>query len=136
MLSIQPSSTLCGALVEFEGRQATIGLTLDIDGDIQALTVDHLFRNDILDQELPSLSDTKPGMSGRSEGSSTATSVKEDLDDAWYNDSDDDDASAGHDSGLDVDDNDILDDWLEEPSATLPEHLASHTHGEAKIRRF
>ena len=136
VVSIQPSSTLCGALIEFEGRQATIGLTLDIDGDIRALTVNHLFRNDLLDQELPSLSDTNPGVSGRGEGSSADTGVKEDLDDAWFNDSDDDDDSAGHDSGLDVDDNDVLDDWLEEPSATLPEHLASHTYGEAKIRQF
>lgn len=42
------SVTWCGALAEYNGRKATIGLTIEIDGIMRLLTAEHLF-----DQRLP-----------------------------------------------------------------------------------
>lgn len=128
VVSVQSPSTLCGALIEFEGRQATIGLTLDIDGDIRALTVDHLFRNDLLDQEARESSGSHAGMSESSQGSVS----HDDVDDTWYNDSDGDDDSVNRDSGLDSDDED---DWPEKSPAVVPENPRSEMHGKAKLQQ-
>ncbi|KAJ0166963.1 hypothetical protein CTA2_5006 [Colletotrichum tanaceti] len=50
---LSSSITFCGALVEYNGRKATIGLTIEIDGMSRLLTVEHLF-----DEALPG-TDTK-----------------------------------------------------------------------------
>ncbi|CAM1510525.1 Fc.00g008600.m01.CDS01 [Cosmosporella sp. VM-42] len=38
--------TMCGTLLQHQGRIATVGLTLDVDGIGRLLTVDHLFYHD------------------------------------------------------------------------------------------
>lgn len=40
--ALKSSSTLCGSLVYYEGRTATITLVLDVDGVDRILTVDHI----------------------------------------------------------------------------------------------
>ncbi|KAF5025678.1 hypothetical protein F66182_2284 [Fusarium sp. NRRL 66182] len=44
------AKTLCGALVEYHGRKATVGLVLEIDGVSRLLTVGHLF-DDCIDNQ-------------------------------------------------------------------------------------
>ncbi|KAF5012917.1 hypothetical protein FDECE_1051 [Fusarium decemcellulare] len=46
----RPIQTLCGALVEHQGRMATISLTLMVDGIGRPVTVDHLFSGDLEDE--------------------------------------------------------------------------------------
>jgi hypothetical protein len=55
-VSIECSSlvTMCGSLVEFEGRRSTISLTLDIDGEDRLLTVEHIFQ-DKLENDKPQM---------------------------------------------------------------------------------
>ena len=36
--------TLCGSLIQYRGRTATVGLTIEVDGVVRLLTVDHLFQ--------------------------------------------------------------------------------------------
>jgi len=50
------SDTLCGSLVQYEGRMATVGLTFIVDGISHMMTVDHLFNNSLGDENslLPS----------------------------------------------------------------------------------
>uniref|UniRef100_A0A0B7JYC2 Uncharacterized protein n=1 Tax=Bionectria ochroleuca TaxID=29856 RepID=A0A0B7JYC2_BIOOC len=43
--------TMCGSLVEYEGRQSTISLTLDIDGEDRLLTVEHIFQDNELEND-------------------------------------------------------------------------------------
>ncbi|GKT57457.1 NDT80 like DNA-binding family protein [Colletotrichum tofieldiae] len=83
-------STMCGALVEYQGRVATIGLTLEIDGKSLLMTVEHLFNKafpeEVLEEDLETTTDDSD----------------DDLDELeigrfWTNDSDDD--STDDDSG-------------------------------------
>ncbi|KZL88131.1 rna binding protein [Colletotrichum incanum] len=80
-------STMCSALVEYQGRVATIGLTLEIDGRSLLMTVEHLFNKafpeEVLEEDLETTSDKSDG----------------DLDELeigrfWINDSDDDSTDA------------------------------------------
>ncbi|OBR10537.1 hypothetical protein CH63R_06229 [Colletotrichum higginsianum IMI 349063] len=54
---LSSSITFCGALVEYNGRKATIGLTIEIDGMSRLLTVEHLF-----DEALPRTDKISPGV--------------------------------------------------------------------------
>ncbi|KAL3301730.1 rna binding protein [Colletotrichum asianum] len=49
-LNIRQASSFCGALVKYQGRVATVGLTVEIDGIARLLTVDHIFQEDALDE--------------------------------------------------------------------------------------
>ncbi|CAH0018329.1 unnamed protein product [Clonostachys rhizophaga] len=56
-VSIECSSlvTMCGSLVEFEGRQSTISLSLDIDGEHRLLTVEHIFQGNQVENDRPQM---------------------------------------------------------------------------------
>jgi hypothetical protein len=41
--SLHNDQTLCGSLIQYRGRTATVGLTLEVDGVVRLLTVQHLF---------------------------------------------------------------------------------------------
>ncbi|KAK2589820.1 hypothetical protein QQS21_012500 [Conoideocrella luteorostrata] len=86
LISPRASLTRCGALIEYQGRYATVGLTLEIDGADKVLTVDHLFRDGIVEQKgiemdvgPKSLAEMEHRLSSEQDGSGV-----------WFNDSDDD----------------------------------------------
>ncbi|CAH0044263.1 unnamed protein product [Clonostachys solani] len=82
-VSIECSSlvTMCGSLVAFEGRQSTISLTLDINGEDRLLTVEHIFQDNELEND-------KPQMSSDAESPASIESNIEQWD--FLNDSEDD----------------------------------------------
>ncbi|KAK1656369.1 hypothetical protein BDP81DRAFT_402200 [Colletotrichum phormii] len=47
-ITLPSSGTVCGALVEYCNRKATIGLVLEVDGTTRLLTVEHLFNTESL----------------------------------------------------------------------------------------
>ncbi|KAF5687060.1 RNA-binding protein [Fusarium circinatum] len=59
-LSNLSNDTLCGSLVQYEGRIATIGLTFIVDGISHMMTVDHLFNNSMGDENSLFTSDDEP----------------------------------------------------------------------------
>ncbi|RKK20191.1 hypothetical protein BFJ63_vAg1424 [Fusarium oxysporum f. sp. narcissi] len=54
------SDTLCGSLVQYEGRIATIGLTIIVDGISHMMTVNHLFNNNLGDENSLFTADDEP----------------------------------------------------------------------------
>lgn len=64
--------TFCGSLVQFEGRTATIGLTIIVDGISHMMTVDHLFNNSLGDENSPFTSGDGPVYRSSSSGESTS----------------------------------------------------------------
>ncbi|KAF5578379.1 RNA-binding protein [Fusarium pseudocircinatum] len=66
------SDTLCGSLVQYEGRMATIGLTFIVDGISHMMTVDHLFNNSLGDENSLFTSDDEPIHRSSSSGESTS----------------------------------------------------------------
>ncbi|QGI64160.1 hypothetical protein CEK27_008131 [Fusarium fujikuroi] len=71
--------TFCGSLVQYEGRTATIGLTIIVDGISHMMTVDHLFNNSMGDENSLFTSGDEPvhrsSSSGESTGARQNTSV-------------------------------------------------------------
>ncbi|KAI1074091.1 hypothetical protein F5B20DRAFT_586621 [Whalleya microplaca] len=67
--------TLCGALIQHQGRKATIGLVLEVDGVDRALTVDHLFHSNQHPEQQETIS-------------RHATTSRSQLDDVTLNDED------------------------------------------------
>ncbi|KAF5714697.1 RNA-binding protein [Fusarium mundagurra] len=66
------SDTLCGSLVQYEGRMATIGLTFIVDGISHMMTVDHLFNNSLGDENSLFTSDDEPIHRSSSKGEPTS----------------------------------------------------------------
>ncbi|CZR43541.1 uncharacterized protein FPRO_07542 [Fusarium proliferatum ET1] len=65
--------TFCGSLVQYEGRTATIGLTIIVDGISHMMTVDHLFNNSMGDKNSLFTSGDEPVYrSSRPSGESTS----------------------------------------------------------------
>ncbi|KAF5632928.1 RNA-binding protein [Fusarium sp. NRRL 25303] len=63
--------TFCGSLVQYEGRVATIGLTIIVDGISHMMTVDHLFNNSLGDENSLFTSGDEPIHRSSSKGEST-----------------------------------------------------------------
>ncbi|KAI1009864.1 hypothetical protein LB504_003152 [Fusarium proliferatum] len=63
--------TFCGSLVQYEGRVATIGLTIIVDGISHMMTVDHLFNNSLGDENSIFTSGDEPIHRSSSKGEST-----------------------------------------------------------------
>ncbi|RKL48742.1 hypothetical protein BFJ72_g1639 [Fusarium proliferatum] len=64
--------TFCGSLVQYEGRTATIGLTIIVDGIGHMMTVDHLFNNSMGDENSLFTSGDEPVHRSSSSGESTS----------------------------------------------------------------
>ncbi|KAG4273761.1 hypothetical protein FPRO04_01402 [Fusarium proliferatum] len=64
--------TFCGSLVQYEGRTATIGLTIIVDGISHMMTVDHLFNNSMGDENSLFTSGDEPVYRSSSSGESTS----------------------------------------------------------------
>ncbi|SCV28748.1 uncharacterized protein FFB14_01966 [Fusarium fujikuroi] len=62
--------TFCGSLVQYEGRTATIGLTIIVDGISHMMTVDHLFNNSLGDENSLFTSGDEPVYRSSSSGES------------------------------------------------------------------
>ncbi|KAF5571106.1 RNA-binding protein [Fusarium pseudoanthophilum] len=71
------SDTLCGSLVQYEGRIATIGLTFVVDGTSHMMTVDHLFNNSLGDENSLFTNDDEP--IHRSSSRRESTSARQDT---------------------------------------------------------
>ncbi|KAG4287464.1 hypothetical protein FPRO06_05116 [Fusarium proliferatum] len=69
--------TFCGSLVQYEGRSATIGLTIIVDGISHMMTVDHLFNNSMGDENSLFTSGDEPVH--RSSSSGESTSARQDI---------------------------------------------------------
>ncbi|KAF5633393.1 RNA-binding protein [Fusarium sp. NRRL 52700] len=76
-LSNSSSDTLCGSLVQYEGRVATIGLSIIVDGLSHLMTVNHLFNNSLGDENSLFTSDDEP--IHRSSSGEEPTSVRLDT---------------------------------------------------------
>nr|ANF07006.1 hypothetical protein FVEG_03179 [Fusarium verticillioides] len=120
------SDTLCGALVQYEGRMATIGLTFIVDGISHMMTVDHLFNNSLGDGN--SLFTNDDGPIHRSSSTGESTNAHQDnsvIPQNPHPDQEKQNLEFGHSSTHDSGDEESLNAWhtTDRPRSRLAECL-------------